>query len=174
MQNNSKQSQFIGPDFLWNYINLVKDDNILKVLRDQRNLMMNKLLSIPSSKEDFAYDIGKWSIKEMILHVNDTERIFTYRALCIMRGDKTPLPGFDENVYAENSNAAERSLTNIADEFFAIRNSSIHLFESMPEQLMANIGTASNHEVNVRAIAFAVAGHSNHHLNILRDRYGIK
>ncbi len=167
-------SKSIAPDYLWNYINLVDEEDLVKGLRAQRNLMMNKLLSIPSNKEDFAYGEGKWTIKEMVLHINDTERIFAYRALALMRGDKTPLPGFDENDYAKNALASERSLTNIADEFFAIRNSTIHLFESMPKHLMKNVGIASNHEVNVGGIAYAIIGHSMHHLNILRDRYGIK
>jgi hypothetical protein len=169
-----KQNVTEAPEYFWRYINLVQEDNLLKALKDGRNSMMNTLLSIPNSKEDYAYAEGKWTVKELFLHVNDTERIFAYRALRFMRGDQTPLPGFEENDYAINSYANERSLTNIADEFFSIRNASIHLFESMKEECMQKTGLASGNNLSVGAIGFIICGHPIHHINVLKERYGIK
>ncbi len=170
----SKKDIIEVPEYFWKYINLVEEDDLMIALKTQRNQMMNLLLSIPSSKEAYAYADGKWTIKELALHINDTERIFSYRALRFMRSDETPIPGFEENDYAANSYASERSLTNIADEFFSIRNASIHLFESMPESSMLKIGTASEKKISVGALGFCICGHAIHHTNVLKEKYGIK
>jgi hypothetical protein len=174
MSNKSKKDIIEVPEYFWKYINLVEEDDLMIALKNQRNSMMNLLLSIPANKELYAYAEGKWTVKELALHINDTERIFAYRALRFMRGDETPLAGFEENDYATNSLASERSLTNIADEFFSIRNATIHLFESMPESIMKKTGVASGKTISVGALAFCICGHPIHHINILRERYGIK
>jgi hypothetical protein len=170
----SKSNLIEVPEYFWNYINLVKEDDLLKAMKDQRNQMMNMLLSVPQNKEDFAYANGKWTIKQLMLHINDAERIFTYRALRFARKDQTNLPGFDEDFYAANAEVNHRSLTNIADEFFSIRNASIHFFESMPDDTMQRIGSANEKNISVGALGFCIVGHAIHHKNVLKEKYGIK
>jgi len=153
------------------YISKVKGSDILGILEAQR-LQMAQLFAARSERDgNFRYATGKWTVKEVLGHVNDTERIFTYRALRIARGDQTALPGFEQDDYVRGGNFAERTLTDLADEFELVRAASIALFRSLPKEAWQRRGIASEKEVTARALAFIVAGHEIHHRLILEERY---
>ena len=126
---------------------------------------------ISEEKEDFAYAPGKWTPKEVIGHIIDTERIMAFRALCFARKDKTPLPGFDENYYVANANFKNRTMYDLAHEFAVVRESNIALFKCFNQEALDATGTANGREVSVRAILFMIAGHAVHHVNIIKTRY---
>lgn len=127
--------------------------------------------NIPLDKFDFRYAEGKWTIKEIIQHIIDTERIFSYRALRISRNDQTPLPGFNENDYVQNTNAATRSIQSLLTEMSVVRQSTLSLFNSFSQEQLARIGTASNNLISTRAIGFIIIGHQKHHQKIFQERY---
>ncbi len=127
--------------------------------------------NIPMDKFDYRYAKGKWTIKEIIQHIIDTERIFSYRALRISRNDKTPLSGFDENEYVDNSNGNTRSLQDLLTEMAVVRQSTLSLFKSFSAEQLLKIGTASNNQISVRAIGFIIIGHQKHHQKIFEERY---
>jgi hypothetical protein len=153
------------------YVSKVKGSDIVAILEAQR-LQMAQLFAARSERDgNFRYAPDKWTVKEVLGHVNDTERIFTYRALRIARGDQTPLPGFEQDDYVRNGNFAERTLVDLAAEFGLVRAASIALFKSLPREAWQRRGVASTNEVTVRALAFIVAGHELHHRLILEERY---
>jgi uncharacterized damage-inducible protein DinB len=127
--------------------------------------------NIPLDKFDYRYAEGKWTIKDIIQHIIDTEIIFSYRALRISRNDKTPLPGFEENDYVENTNANGRSIQDLLTEFSAVRHSTLLLFKSFSEEQLKRIGIASNTEISVRALGFVTIGHQKHHQKVFEERY---
>ncbi|MFT6826746.1 MAG: putative damage-inducible protein DinB [Roseivirga sp.] len=153
------------------YINQLKGVNILEKLSTQKVELLNLLGLIDEEKSNYAYDEGKWTIKEVLNHINDVERIFTYRALAIARGDEQSLPGMDQDTYQLNASKNVRSFESLRNEFAAIRESSIHFFNNITEEESFIIGTASNNPVSVRALAGMVVGHAAHHLMILKERY---
>jgi len=126
---------------------------------------------IPAQKELYAYAEQKWTIREILLHLIDTERIFSYRALRIARNDKTNLPGFDENDFARNSKANMRTLQELTEEFKAVRHATLSLFRRFDADDWSKTGMASNSEISVRAIGFILAGHAIHHERIIKERY---
>ena len=153
------------------YVSLITADDVLTALETQR-VQMTQLLAARSEREgNFRYAPGKWSVKEVVGHINDAERIFSYRALRIGRGDTTPLAGFEQDGYVQNGGFASRSLVELAEEFGAIRSASLALFRSFGEEAWTRQGTASNATVSVRALAYIVAGHEVHHRRILEERY---
>ena len=154
------------------YIDLVKDD-ILGALRENGEETRRLLASLPDTKADFRYAPEKWSVKEVVGHMADAERIFTYRALRFARADETPLPGFDENHFVEESRFSHRPLSSLLDEFGAVRAASIAFFENLDEAAWSRAGVANEVRMSVRAIAFAIAGHELHHRKILVERYGV-
>ena len=127
--------------------------------------------NIPMDKFDFRYAEGKWTIKEIIQHIIDTERIFAYRALRISRNDKTALAGFNEDDYVDNTNANERNLQGLLTEMAVVRQATLSLFKSFSQEQLKRIGTASNHTISVRAIGFIMIGHQKHHQKIFEERY---
>jgi uncharacterized damage-inducible protein DinB len=153
------------------YISKVPDGDIVRQLATQVSSTLELLESIPESKGDHRYAEGKWTVKESILHVIDAERIFGYRALRVARGDKTPLPGFEQDEFVPFSRAAERTLRDLAAELGHVRRASVALFEHLDEEAMSRRGTASNSPVTPRALAYIIAGHELHHVQILRERY---
>lgn len=159
------------PAYYTHYIGLVKGDNILKQLEDQVIDIQAIISEIPEEKENYAYAPGKWTIKEVLGHIIDTERIMAYRALRFARKDKTALPGFDENEYVTNSDYNKRTLYDIAHEFAIVRESNLALFKHFNEEALDQRGTANNNEATVRAILFMIAGHANHHLNVIKTKY---
>ena len=164
-----------GPDeyaqFYGRYIARVPDGDIVETLARQIPETVNFLRSIPESRGDHRYGPDKWSIREVIGHISDAERVFAYRALRFSRGDTTPVPGFDENTYVANSRFGERTIEDLAEELDNLRQSNLHLFRGVDEQSMSRRGVANGLEISVRALAFILAGHELHHIEILRARY---
>jgi hypothetical protein len=153
------------------YISKVKGSDILGILEAQR-LQTAQMCAAHSERDgNFRYAPDKWTVKEVLGHMSDTERIFAYRALRIARGDQTPLPGFEQDDYVRVGNFAERTLADLAEEFGLVRTATIALFKSFPKEAWARRGTASKNEVTVRALAFITAGHELHHRLILEERY---
>jgi hypothetical protein len=155
------------------YVSAVPEGDVLELLEKQGKDTQAMLRGIDEKKSRHRYAPGKWSIREVIGHVNDAERVFTYRALRFARGDATPLPSFDENAWGDASNADDRTLADHAREMAAIRASTLALFRGFTSEHFARTGTASGHQISVRALAYIVAGHERHHVKILRERYGI-
>ena len=127
--------------------------------------------SIDESKFDYAYAEGKWTIKEVLQHIIDTERIFAYRALCISRNDKTSFPGFDQDEYISAVNANKRSKASLIEEYRNVRKATISLFGSLDKEALSNIGTASQSNLSPRAAGFIIIGHEIHHSNVIVERY---
>ena len=153
------------------YIELVKENDVLEALNAQESLIENFLKSIPEEKWDYAYAEGKWTVKELVQHIIDAERIFTYRALRIARKDETPLPGFEENEYAPASQAGRRTGASLTEELLAVRKATELLFKSFTPEMFQHKGIASNQPVTVNALGFITLGHFYHHRNILIERY---
>lgn len=154
-----------------NYITKVQHNNLHEVLNLHTDSFADFVRSIPEQKADFAYADNKWTLKEVLLHIIDAERIFAYRALRFARNDKTELPGFDENDYVPFSNAGVRSLSSILEEFTAVRNATIALFNSFDQAAFMRSGIASNNTISVRALGFVIIGHAEHHRQVLVERY---
>ncbi|MEY5069321.1 MAG: hypothetical protein RLZ47_1183 [Bacteroidota bacterium] len=153
-----------------NYIAAVADD-VLTELRDQASSFPEFILQIPEGKGDYAYGPNKWTIKELLGHVIDTERVMAFRALHFGRKDVQELPGFDENDYVKYSAYEQRSLKSLADEFVLLRKANLFLFESFAENELNQIGIANGNRVSVKALLFIMAGHVIHHQRILKERY---
>lgn len=153
------------------YVAKVKGDTVKDIISTYSQPMMNFYTALPEEKADHRYAEGKWTVKELLLHIIDAERIFAYRALRIARKDKTPLPGFDENSYTPASKASERTFQSLKDEFAAVRKATDILLSTFDEEQLSQSGTASEHPVTVNAIAFIIYGHMLHHKQILEERY---
>lgn len=154
-----------------NYIKLVSEQDIVKGLNLQKIEMLHFFKSIPVFKHEFRYAEGKWTVKDIILHLIDAERIFAYRALRIARNDNTALPGFEENDYVISANANDREYESLLAEYEIVRNATNSLFETFSMEDLLRLGTASNHNVSVRAIGYIMLGHELHHKNIILERY---
>ncbi|HCL84306.1 MAG TPA: DNA damage-inducible protein DinB [Chitinophagaceae bacterium] len=160
------------PPFYQGYINLVPDDgNLLIHLEDIISETEELIRSLPEEKTNYRYAPGKWTIRDMLVHMADTERIFVYRALRFSRGDETALPGFNEKLFAEHALANERYTEDILREFSRVREASIAFVESLSDEALNRKGTANGYPVSVRLIVNLLYGHHKHHLNILRERY---
>jgi DinB superfamily len=153
------------------YVSLVPEGDILTVLGKQMEETIGLLNSIPESRANFRYAPDKWSIKELVGHVIDTERIFTYRALRFARNDKTPLPGYEQDDYIRNASFDRCKLTDLASELETVRQSTVFLFKHLDENAWMRRGLANDAEASVRALAHIIAGHELHHREILRSRY---
>jgi hypothetical protein len=147
--------------------------DILDLLARQRDALLERFRDVPESKGAYRYEPGKWSVRQVIVHVSDTERIMSYRALRIGRGDSTPLPGFDENAYAPESGADAIPLAELVAGFADVRRATLALFRHLPADAWTRRGTASDGPFSVRALAWVIAGHEIHHLGVLRERYGV-
>jgi uncharacterized damage-inducible protein DinB len=158
-------------DYYASYISKVPGSDVLSVLESQRLQMLQLYAGRSERDGSFRYALGKWSVKEVLGHITDTERIFTYRALRFARGDQTPLPGFEQDDFVKNGAFGERTLASLAEEFGLVRSASVALFRSFPEAAWSRRGVASQKEVTVRALAFMCAGHQMHHRIILEERY---
>lgn len=153
------------------YISRVGDGDIVRTLKTQIGATVASLRAIPEARGGHRYAPGKWSIREVIGHLSDAERIFAYRALRFARHDATPLPGFDENGFVANARLDERSLASLVDEYEAVRNASVAMFDAFFPDEWRSAGEASGKRMSVRALAWVIAGHELHHLGILRERY---
>ncbi len=153
------------------YIDTLGDIELMDILRRQLVNFPEFIESLPDDKMNYAYANGKWTIKEVLLHLIDTERVFQYRALRFCRGDQTPLPGFDQDHYINGLNATRYSKESILEEYKIVRKSTIALFEHLDRSNLERVGTASNIEWSVAALGFVICGHQKYHRNILRERY---
>jgi uncharacterized damage-inducible protein DinB len=159
------------PKFYNDYIQVLENVEMIEELEICLHDFIRFVQNIPMDKFDYRYAEGKWTIKDIIQHLIDAERVFSYRAMRISRNDKTPLPGFEENDYVDNANANDRSLQDLLTEFSAVRHSTLLLFKSFSQDQLTRIGIASGNEVSVRAIGFIIIGHQKHHQNIFQQRY---
>jgi len=153
------------------YISLVQGPDIIGVFETQRRQMLLLLSGRDESDGDFRYAPDKWTVKEVLGHVCDAERIFAYRALRIARGDQTPIEGFEQDDYVRNSPVGNRPLAEAIEDYIAVRRATITLFRNLDEAAWLRRGVANNNEVSVRAIAYTAAGHEQHHRRILEEKY---
>lgn len=159
------------PSFYHNYISQVPEDDLMEAFRKETSAFIEFIKDIPTSKLDYRYADGKWTVKEVLQHIIDAERVFAYRALRFARKDPTFLPGFDENTFADNARADKRDWNNLVEEFKAVRSASEYLFASFDNDQLQATGTANNNSIYVLGIGFIVVGHSLHHMRILKERY---
>jgi len=155
------------------YIALVTEENILDALSSQISEMRQLFASASPAQETHRYAPGKWSVREMLGHIGDAERVFGYRALTFSRGAQTPLPGFDENEFVATANFDQRSLASLLQEFMYLREANLAMLRPLDDTAWKRTGTANNAVISVRALAYIMVGHARHHLTILRERYGI-
>ncbi len=164
-----------GPDeysiFYKGYVDLVGENDALEKLSSNQRKTYNFFLSLPNEKADYAYAEGKWTIKEVLGHMIDTERIFCYRLLRFARADHHSLAGFNENFYASRANSKKRTLEDLANEFSDLRKANLYLYQNLDEEQLKRKGTASNAIVSVKALLYIIAGHELHHLKIIQERY---
>lgn len=153
------------------YIDKSKDLTLKDSLKYNYETVLQFLKDIPEAKLEYRYAEGKWTIKEIILHLIDTERIFAYRALRISRNDLTELAGFDQDAYVPESMANQRSLDSLLEEYTAVRYATISLFDNLSDSKLKTLGTASNSSLSARAAGFIIVGHENHHCEVITNRY---
>ncbi len=157
--------------YFFNYIDKVPEKGIMEALHDGNKYVIDLFESLPSDKHEYRYAEGKWTPKEMLIHIIDTERIFAYRALRIARGDKTPMAGFEQDDYIPFANANARSMSNLIEDFKASRASSIAMFNSFDDEMLKRTGTSSGGAMSARAAGYIIAGHELHHGAVLKERY---
>mgnify|MGYP006149835321 CR=1 FL=1 len=157
--------------FYHNYVMYVLEDDVRLAFQQQAAFLDNFLSSIPESKADYAYAEGKWTVKQLLQHIIDAERIFTHRALWFARHSPAPLSGFDENEYARHYPADKRTLQQVYAEFKVVRDATIHLFQSLNEEAVLRSGIANGKPISVSALGYAIVGHANHHFNVIKERY---
>jgi hypothetical protein len=167
--NRPNESEY-APDYQ-GYVDQVSENDIMAVLRGELDELDVLLSRVASDKETFAYADGKWTIREMIGHLIDGERVFGYRALCIARGEKQNLPGFDQDDYMLTAPYKHVELEDLLSELRLVRLSNIAMFRSLDEEAWNRVGSANGNEITVRALAFIMGGHVRHHMNVLRERY---
>ncbi|WP_430468101.1 DinB family protein [Winogradskyella ouciana] len=153
------------------YIDKASDVDILKGLKSSFDSVIDFYSKLPYEKHDYAYAEDKWTIKDTLLHIIDTERVFSYRALRISRGDKTPLAGFEQDGYVVSGNAKKRSLENLIEEYKSVRLATISLFQSFDRETLLKMGEASGFPISVRALGYIIVGHENHHIQVIKQRY---
>ena len=158
-------------EFYHTYVSLVPEDDILEAFTSQTTAILEFLDEIPEDKLDYAYATGKWTIRQVLQHMTDAERIFAYRALCFARKDITPLPGFEENAYAAAANVAHRDWIDMIEEFQLVRLASEHLFRSLNEEELQRKGVASTTPITVLSLGYVIIGHAMHHQRVMAERY---
>ena len=159
------------PTFYQKYVEQVKGDDIEDILDAARKESTAFFELIPPEKHDYRYAPDKWTIKEVLQHIIDTERVFAYRILRIARGDKTPLPGFDQNIFAQHAAVEKRSFYSLIAEYRVVRESTLLLLNNLSPEALERKGTASGAEFSPLTIAYIAAGHEAHHLRIIEERY---
>jgi hypothetical protein len=159
------------PDYYENYIPLVKNNSIIEALNENEVEIRKFFASIPSSKENHAYQIGKWTIKQILGHIIDTERIFSYRALRYARKDQTLLPSYEHDDYVKNAELEKRNLQDLINEFETVRRSTLSLFNSFGSEALLRTGNTPAGQATVLAVGYTICGHAIHHMNVVRERY---
>lgn len=153
------------------YIDLVSEDDLIGALENDLGAFLGFLRTVPENKADYAYAPGKWTVKQVINHVIDTERIFAYRALCFARGEQQTLPGFEENDYAAQANLTHTDLHLLAQEFDVVRRSTILMFKQLQEPELLRMGQMASGKANPLSLGFTICGHGKHHVNVMKERY---
>lgn len=160
------------PAYARMYLDLLPDDDrLLEHLRHNLQAAVDLVSSLPDATLLHRYAPDKWTIKEVLVHIVDDERIYAYRAMCFARGEAAPLPGFEQDDYAASSGANERSLRSIMAEYAAVRHATIALFDGFADDALTRTGVANGNRASVRALGWHIAGHELHHLHLLRERY---
>lgn len=159
------------PTFYKRYVEHVKEMDVIEALKFSSAETLQLIRSIPESQGEYRYAEGKWSIKEVLNHMLDVERIMSYRALRFARNDKTDLPGFEENDYAPEANAHSRTIIQLADEIKRLRATTLDLFISFTADMLTREGTANKNKLSVLTIGYVISGHESHHRQIMRERY---
>jgi hypothetical protein len=153
------------------YIQKVHENDLHEAFKNQQEIVDHFFDSIPEEKHDYAYAPGKWTLKEMLQHLIDSERIFNYRSLCFARHETASLPGFEENDYAANSNAKDRTWESLCSELKAVRKASIFLYESFTDEMLLHPGVANNNPSTALALGFDTVGHAYHHVYVIETKY---
>ncbi|NER16461.1 DinB family protein [Spongiivirga citrea] len=153
------------------YFDKMTNIELVTGLESDHREVLEFMDKLPADKLEYRYEVGKWTIKEILVHLLDTERVFAYRALRFARKDSTSLAGFEQDDYIQPSKANERSLDSLRSEFDAVRKGNIELFKNMDEEMLSQMGTASGSPMSSRAAAFMIVGHSRHHRQIIEERY---
>lgn len=167
-------SQLLENEYSGNFGTYIKeagDGILIEELEISLHEFIKFVQNIPMDKFDYRYAEGKWTIKDIIQHLMDCERIFAYRALRFSRNDKTPLPSFEEDDYANSTDSNKRSIQDLLTEFSALRHSTLLFYKSLSEEQLKRIGTASNNQISVRALGFVMIGHQKHHQKVFKERY---
>ena len=159
------------PEYYNQYLPLVKDGDILEILEEQSIYVQKFISAISEEQGNSTYAFGKWTIKEVLGHLLDTERVLAYRALRISRRDKQPMAGYDQDIYIKNSRYYKKSLKEIADEMLLLRAANLKFFQSFEEEDLMQTGTANEFEFSVRAILYILAGHELYHINFIKENY---
>ena len=157
--------------FYAGYVDGVPEGDVVEILERQGQELAALLAGVAGDRGDYRYAPDKWTVKEVVGHIIDAERIFSYRALRIARGDATPLPSFDQDGYVQRGGFGRRTVADLAGEFAAVRAATVALFSAMTDEESRRVGTASNASVTARGLAYITAGHERHHARILRERY---
>ncbi len=160
-----------APAYYERYIGIVKNQDAYAFMENQLAEIPAYIRSIPESKAEFRYAEGKWTTKELISHITDCERVFSYRALTFARGESITLPGFNQDIWTQNIDFTKYTLADLAEEFEVVRKGTLLVYKNLSGEALLRKGIANKNEVTVRAIAYITAGHAEHHLNILRERY---
>jgi DinB superfamily len=168
------KNEAVAAEFYANYINQAADTDVVTSIQKNTKAFRKLLKHIPAKKRNYAYTEGKWTVQELLQHIIDGERVFAYRALTFARKDGTPLPPFDENTWAASANQLIRSWDDMIEEFKALRKSTELLFASFRDEELLFTGTASNKPVNALALGYIIAGHVQHHMTIITERYLVK
>lgn len=159
------------PTFYQGYVKTIESDNILQTLKGQQEKTKSFFNDLSEEKANYAYAEGKWTMKEVLGHLIDTERVFVFRALSFARGEAQPLPGFDENTYVPAGKFGDRTLHSLIEEYASVRQASLTFFENLREEDWSKTGTANSGNFTVNSLAYIIAGHNEHHLKILAERY---
>jgi hypothetical protein len=167
----SKPSPSNYPSYFQQYVEKVPEDELITAFSNQLPVINQFLSSVTEERSKYAYDAGKWTLKEVLQHMIDTERIFNYRALCIARKESVSLPGFDENTYAAHSNANSRNWQELVEEFMAVRRSTEFLYKSFTGEALDTSGLSNNNPVTVNSLGFITVGHFYHHKKVMEERY---
>ncbi len=157
--------------FYAGYVSLVPEEEILPAMEHQSAETQRLLASLDDARGSYRYQEGKWSVKEVIGHITDAERVFGYRAMCIARGETKPLPGFDQNEYMRDAHFDDWRIGDLAEAYALTRRANIVLFRNLPQETWQRRGTASDNPVTVCALAYMIVGHERHHLGVLREKY---
>jgi hypothetical protein len=169
--NRPQENEYAQSPYTSRYIHLVEGHDVIGQLRKGMNEVTVLFTSLTSEQLHYRYAPAKWSLLELLRHMIDTERVMSYRALCIARGEKQALPGFDENVYAQHAAKAIGSFADVLKEYQLIREANLLLFSSLTDEALSQMGNANGKDISARAILFVIAGHEQHHLNVIQEKY---